>query len=417
MPIPSARRSNSGTLCTTTPFTADRPDIAEEATAGGPLASKQVPLPDHCDSVPLQPIHRFDEIIVNPADETAETPNQSSRRQVDPPVESSWLTRRITRNALEVWTPVHGWLFDGGGRLLNKARSPGDERMGRQWFGAFLPDGRWVTTDVAKTGPEPLDFYLTFFSREGKWLKDIPSARLATEVVPGVKPDPALAGARCWAGRGATRTARPGWSTSAARKVLPTVQIGPEGPPHQFMGVGRWRACYPRALGARGDYIDMWVPDDSGKILLERSSAGHGYYVGYPAYVLIPPLPIAMPDGLTAGKGVGDVPNGNDIFGFWPGRRDVFIGSIRTVTNEHGSPVRSWGGDEENATWFFNSAGHFQGLAAWTPSGRCGGRPRDAFPDGGQPSGGHAAAGSASGQCPAFRMAGREHRRRLEPVR
>ena len=159
---------------------ADRPDVAEEAVAGGPLEARQISPPRHSFDVPLHVIHRFDEITVDPADRVADAPNQSSSKWYDSPIQNRWLARRLTTNALEVWTPVHGWLFDGRGRLLSEARSPVDKPMGRQWYGAFLPDGRWVTTDIEQEHPYPekSDFSLTFFSREGTRLKTIPARSL-----------------------------------------------------------------------------------------------------------------------------------------------------------------------------------------------------------------------------------------------
>ena len=138
-----------------------------------------------------------------------------------------------------------------------------------------------------------------------------------------------------------------------------TVQIGPEGPPRQFFGFERWQACYHHALGPRGDYLDMWVPDDLARVLLARSAAGHGIGVGYPGYWLTVPRRDPMPDELARGKKLCSVPSGSDIFGFWPGRRDVFVGSIREIAERDPRPGQL-APPEENATWFFTADGRFR---------------------------------------------------------
>ncbi len=329
---------------------ADRPDVAEEAVAGGTLKTRQVSVPRHGRTVPLRLVHRFDEIDADSRDEFADTPNEGN--------DGKWLARRITPNALEVWTPTHGWLFDGQGNKLHEARSPGDEPMGRGWYGAFLPDGRWATTELGKS-----DCTLTIFSREGKRLRDLPNAGLPFTDVEGVPPDAgylshSLLG---WARGNKDGTA---WIVNVgSEQGFATVQVSPEGSTRQLFGIKRWQVCYPRALGPRGWYIDMWVPDDAGSILLTREEAGHGPNVGYPSYSITMPQHVAMPDGDAGGKVLFGVPDGDDIFGFWPGRKDLFAGAIRGIDAKSERIGQFYRGlpTEENATWFFDPAGHFRG--------------------------------------------------------
>ena len=258
----------------------------------------------------------------------------------------------LTPETLEVWTPKHGWLFNGHGHLLHEARSPGDKPVGREWYGAFLPDGRWITTEV-----DDYDCNLSFFSQEGKLLRTVSSAELAP---PGpYHNERTLLG---WARSNRTGMA---WIVNVgSEEGYATVEIGPQGASRPLLGVERWRACYPRALGARGFYISMWAPDDAGKVLLMRNSAGHGVYVGYPSYSLVVPnLNLFIPDMLSEGEGLCNVPNGNDIFGFWPGGRNVYVGATRTLysPDRPSDPVNSGQPYNENATWFFTDKGKFQG--------------------------------------------------------
>src|SRR5262249_46811747 len=64
--------------------------------------------------------------------------------------------RRITQGTFELWTPHRGWLFNAKGDLLRHVEVKRDEAhsanetapVGREWFGAFLPDGHWITTEL-----------------------------------------------------------------------------------------------------------------------------------------------------------------------------------------------------------------------------------------------------------------------------
>ena len=94
-----------------------------------------------------------------------------------------------------------------------------------------------------------------------------------------------------------------------------TVWVGPTGPARILQPGERWKLCYPRALGPRGTFTGMSVPDDAHRKSLERDEAGHGSHVGFPTYV-----------NDTAGS---IIPDGNYVFGFWPGKVSYFIGSER----------------------------------------------------------------------------------------
>ena len=324
---------------------AHRPDMAEEAAAGGPMADRQIAVRRRARQVPLRVLRTLDGPNVNPADgEHESAPNQGQ----------GWLARRITPDALEVWTPRHGWLFDGRGRLLHEARAPqSDTNMGREWYGAFLPDGRWATTEPTGQSCDGLSIN----PAGGELLRRVPEPELAPEV-PYRQGVPLLGWAR-------SNRAGTAWVVNVgSEEGYATVEIGPEGPARTLSGVERWQACYPRALGMRGFYITAWVPDDAGGTLLKRDAAGHGPDVGYPGYSLVAPKQEPVQDMLDDGQLLGSVPSGNDIAGFWPGRRDVYIGATRFVGVQGSHRALEEGEGEsrtEEATWFFDARSRFRG--------------------------------------------------------
>src|SRR5260221_4104813 len=85
--------------------------------------------------------------------------------------------RRMTANRLEVWTSKEGWLFDGNGKKLAEVSVPRRDGAGREWFGAFLPDGTWITTDL-RDG----DKQLNCFSSSGKWKWELPGSKILLQL-------------------------------------------------------------------------------------------------------------------------------------------------------------------------------------------------------------------------------------------
>jgi hypothetical protein len=107
------------------------------------------------------------EIAISELFEFSATPAEAQDR-------APYVVRRMTKTHFEVWTPKHGWLFDRTGKVINQAAPPRRDGDGRHWYGAFLPDGRWVTTDLWS-----VDRTLTFFSAKGQWLRERSSVQLA----------------------------------------------------------------------------------------------------------------------------------------------------------------------------------------------------------------------------------------------
>ena len=350
---------------------AQRPAVAEAVLADDRLAEKEVRVPRHARRVRLHELKVFEGVHTSLYFECGyfnyEDPN-------------GWVVRRITQNAFEVWTPTHGWLFDGRGRLLNEARPPRRDGHGREWYGAFLPDGRWVTTDLWD-----FDRTLTFFSREGRWIKEMSSL----ELVPTRQDDGqrALIG---WARSDQDGTA---WIVNVgAMAGYATVRVGPAGPARLLQGIERWQLCYPRALGPRGDYLDLNVPDDTGRWLLGYQAPGHGAYVDYPRLAIWDAANFTMKEDWKFGPEASPVglerivPDGNHVFGFWPGRTDVFIGATTSLWDVSPAAartrktyvVRFIDADQRpfaevhpnvDKTWFFTRQGRFQG---WVRARRLG---------------------------------------------
>ena len=328
---------------------AERPGYVAEVAADGRLASKELHFSRRARLVPLHVLRTFDGIRTLLNEEDGYAPSVTSG--------AGWLVRRLTRDAWEVWTPTHGWLFDGTGHVLNEARPAraDPDATGREWFGAFLPDGRWVTTEL-----EAWDDALTFFSRDGQGVRRMTSAELAP---PGPNdPSRTLLG---WA-----RSDKDGaaWIVNVgSEQGYATVRVGPEGPTRMLGGTERWALCYGRALGPRGWYIELDVPDDTGQAVLSRREAGHGPNVGFPHYGVARAEAFTLHD-LSADDPADEVtlPDGNHIFGFWPGGQDVFIG---TETMDETRQPRERNGELPvvNKTWFFDRRWRLQG---WTRARR-----------------------------------------------
>ena len=355
--LPQVRARLNGELVRAA-IRAERPGYVEEVAADGRLTSKELRLPRRARVVPLRELRTFD-INTLSNEEDGYAPSVTSN--------AGWLVRRITRDAWEVWTPTHGWLFDGTGRMLNEARPAraDPDATGREWFGAFLPDGRWVTTDL-----EEMDRTLTFYSRDGQRTRQM----AVTDLAPRDPKEP------CDQLLGWARSDRDGaaWIVNVgSEEGYATVRVEPEGPARVLDGIERWQLCHPRALGPRGWYISMDVPDDAGQTVLNRRSPGHGPYVGFASYSLEPAGAFSLRDfpeyktgeenrAVDAPVDHVTLPDGNDLFGFWPGGENLFIGT--ETMDETRRPRKNTGElPMMNKTWFFDRQWKLQG---WTRARR-----------------------------------------------
>lgn len=238
--------------------------------------------------------------------------------------------RRITPDHLELWNAKQGWLFDGKGRLLNHAIVPRHDGDGREWRGAFLPDGRWVTTDLFES-----DKTLTGFSKDGKWLWEIQGDKL----VPPSKDELALGQLVGLIGWARSDAKGKGWVVSVGSDWGRGVAwVSADGPKNRKQPVDPWKLTFPRALGPRGYYIELSVPSDDGKTLFFKNEAGHGPFVGFPNY------------SINSAEWKLTIPNGNRHFGFWPDSNEIYIG-----TDASGNLER------QGSMWFFDETGKYRG--------------------------------------------------------
>ncbi|MEO6054124.1 MAG: hypothetical protein ABIP97_08945 [Chthoniobacterales bacterium] len=283
---------------------AERPQVVEEVAAGGDVAAKEIKLPTEVAPLPLKVL--FDFGVLPPGPYSEQTP---------------WVIRRMTKNHFEVWLPKHGWLFNGEGKLESEAFPPRRDGKGREWYGAFLPDGQWVTTDLWES-----DRTLHFFSAKGKWRKDRTAKQLAPPKDPLAFSD-ILGWARCDK-RGK------GWVVSiGANGGRAIVFVTPKGEARELKGSEPWQLCYLRDMEPKGMFTCLSRPSDDGKTRMEFHSPSHGPQVGFPEYNF------AHAEVRIAG--------GDTNFGFFPGSDKVFIGA---------SPY-TWNANEPPKTWFFNPDG------------------------------------------------------------
>lgn len=330
-------------------ISANRADLAEQVLAGPNLGKRMLRAPPGGQRVRLHVLRTFTEFPAHLADEMFASFSGENR----------WLARRLTKGNVEVWTSGHGWLFDRKGRLLHEAALRRGTGWGREWYGAFLPDGRWVTTDR-----EAMDGQLAFFSPAGEWLRSLTCEQLA--------PPPADHGANLlgW-GRSDRRGA--GWVVNVGSEDgWATVWVGPNGPARVLGDGHKWDLCYPRALGPRGTCWSMRVPDDAGTWGLTRGEAGHGPGVGFPSYSR------DLWRSHETGEAVSyTIPGGNYVFGFWPGKSSFFVGA-EDYEREKVSDrrTRKFQGDAQpdpvpiiDKTWLFDTTGN---LTHWVRARRIG---------------------------------------------
>jgi len=289
-------------------------DLIVEVATDGQFQQKQIKIDKEPQQVAIQPIHT-----------------------IESDAEHDWVIRRPTADRIEVWLPRHGWLFDTKGALVNEARPPRRDGDGRAWYGAFLPDSRWVTTDLFAD-----DKVLSFFSRDGKWLKELHGDRL----VPQQKNNPSWSPPTI------------GWCRSVRTGDAFVASVGQDGGrgvalvtwngKHRVLREWNepWKLCFPRDLEPKGLYVSLYVPSDDAKIRMTREEAGHGPFVGYPVY--------------EAGAVSARIPNG-DTFGFWPGSHNVFIVTEDNSTSTYNASAPARRRSSIRRTWFYNDDGSFAG--------------------------------------------------------
>lgn len=238
----------------------------------------------------------------------------------------STVWRRITKDRFEIWTPMSGKLFDEKGKLLNEAKVRRGDGWGREWYGAFLPDGRWITTDI-----DEFDKEVTAFSAKGKRLWSIKGAKLA----PSANEDMSALSLIAWARSDKTGKA---WIVSVgSERGRGYAKVTPDGKWEKIEDP--WTECLPQQLRSRGMYIDRSTKSDDGKLVVNRTEAGHGIGVGWPDY------------HFSATEFI--IPNGDD-FGILPDSWSVFVetdcGTLDGTAEER----------KDERVWLFDTKGVYQ---------------------------------------------------------
>jgi hypothetical protein len=297
-------------------------DVIVEVATNGQYASKQIAIPTSTRTVSLHKIETFD-------------PEKSPYGEQYP-----WVIRRMTSDRVELWLPHKGWLFDGTGKNIATALPPRKDGVGREWYGAFLTDGRWATTDLSE-----MDCVLYLFGRDGRKQKEIQSW---TIVPPNdVQPKKRARIAWCRADRSG-KAYVVGVGGDGGRGVA---WVSPNGP-HRILKKNDepWQLCYPRDLQAKGLYVCLFVPSEDGQVWLRREEPGHGPFVGFPTFHW-DTVPMRNFDYTTYNQGGVMIPEGGR-FGFWPGSHSSFV-TVAQPAMRQTSPTSA------ADTWFFDPNGYF----------------------------------------------------------
>ena len=255
------------------------------------------------------------------------TPVESAGDDKQPACNTVW--RRITNERFEIWTPTEGKLFDADGKRVATATVRRGDGWGREWYGAFLPDGRWVTTDL-----DERDDRLSLFSATGKRLWSIKGGTLIPEKA-GSDDYPSLP-LIAWARAGQNGKA---WVVSVGSEFgRGWLKVTPDGKWKKISCP--WKECLPQQLGPRGMYTSKTVMSDDGSLSISRIEPAHGVRVGWPEYQFPSGTTVMIPDG---GK-----------FGILPE-------AWATVVDGHSNPLNA--GPEERQkerVWFFDAKGNFR---------------------------------------------------------
>ncbi len=240
----------------------------------------------------------------------------------------STVWRRITQNRFEIWTPVSGKLFDAKGKLLAEAKVHRGDGWGREWYGAFLPDGRWITTDI-----DEFDKEVTAFSAKGKRQWAVKGATLIpkNKDADGESALPLIAWGR------ADKEGKAWIVSVGSEQGRGFVKLTADGKWTKIENP--WPECFPQQLRSRGMYTDRYTKSDDGAFVVNRTEAGHGMWVGWPHYHF-PNFNILIPNG--------------DDFGILPDAWSVFIES------DCGPCTEAVEDRKDERIWFFDAQGTYQ---------------------------------------------------------
>lgn len=236
---------------------ADAMGMAEELVAGRPVAEAKLSVPTKSVALPLTVLKEWD----------------LSKNEYG--TGYACVIRRIGPKNFELWTPTQGWLFNDKGDVLNEANVPRHDGTGREWYGAFLPDGQWITTDLWDR-----DDRIYLFSKENKLINSFPAGDIADW-------GRADSTGTHWVVRtnNDLRIAPWGWKQHMAHWLKRCHLLVPD-PSWKFVEKIKSAsdAVEPRLLGSRGTYLFMEAVSDDRNASISFDSAGHGQWVGWPRY-------------------------------------------------------------------------------------------------------------------------------------
>jgi hypothetical protein len=281
---------------------ADAKDIGLELFAGRPVAQMELPVPTNSVPQPLTAIKEWD----------------LTRNEYD--TSDACVIRRIGPKNFELWTPKRGWLFDENGKVLAEAKVPRRDGTGRQWYGAFLPDGQWITTDLWER-----DDRIYLFSKQNKLLNSFPAGDIAgwgrsdstgTHWLVGVSGYGHLDDS----GECSDLKISPwGWRQRVAH-YLKRLHLPLSDPAWKFVEKIKSARDFvdPRNLGSRGIRCGETSESDDRKASISWDEPGHGRWVGWPHYSMN-----------TSGHGWEScIPwKDTDNLGFFPGSLTTWVGS------------------------------------------------------------------------------------------
>jgi hypothetical protein len=286
-------------------------DLADEVARNG-LPRKEAVAPKDSTKVTLRPLMTLPDV------HTIEYP-------------ASPVFRRISATRFEAWTSKEGWLFDQDGKVLAHVVVPRRDGVGREWFGAFLPNGHWITTDLWAE-----DKQVNAFNAQGRWLWEIPGEKiLAASPIPSdsldMHPKPLIDWAR------ADKTGKR-WLVSVGADISEvSVLVDQKGGITKLpKGVTVWSEVYPRAMGVRGGYVAFGTSSDDGAASLGFTTVAHGPSCNWPIFDISLGWSVRMHDTTLS-------------FGFWPRSHAVYI------------EQRGPDGYSPDLIWVFDAKGRYQG--------------------------------------------------------
>jgi len=285
----------------------DHSEMLDAVIADGKLAETEVKAPGAVTSVTVKPLLEVD-------------------KGPHPYGTGAIVWRRITPSAFEIWNSAQGWLFDAKGHVLHTAKVPRKDGFGRQWLGAFLPDGHWITTELLEN-----DGRVYIFDAKGRCRHEIKAGNLLNDppwrdktlIIPWAR---STKGGNTWlvwigseGGKGGALLSPDGTWTVANEKP------------------SAWQRCMARQLGIRLAFGICFFETESDDGLLQMTSEqpAHGSGVGNPDYEMV-----SAKDRVA----LGNIPGDGRGFGFWPRSHAAYIFNDRF-------------------TWFFDADGKYVGWA------------------------------------------------------